>query len=395
MLCIRVLSLVVFLSYPFSSNAVVNPHEWGPYLLRSAKKYDPYFDQLIEIDSINFVKDCNEKVDRKALKKVKSQVDSTQQHPQMLYPHLHLKWTRFIKEQKEAFESAHQKHLHIIDKAQHEDLKKNRYKIFLGGSLFVLPVGWALAHALLFLPQTWATLVGGSIIYFIRGEIIVQRFMDNNRECYSVLKKINDDGYFQKKEEIEQIDLDGHQHILDQVQQPSSNLNDDDIATLLKYTRFLLKNHSNHPTKAYFLLDQIVIDAIKVKYKDSLESLVNNIAVNNVKRWQNVLAAGNIAETEVSFSLTQHFHRSELRRIKKFELIWEKFFWIEWLRRLKLETKIPVGDFLKSEIIEHLRELWPRKNVKWERLQEIKQCLIADFEKNLMSELELAVLGLI
>ena len=245
-------------------------------------------------DSVEFLPEKGESktIDRKQVKRIKRHISSKLKNPHMLYPHLHLKWSRFIKEQQEAFESAHRKHLNIIDKAQHEDMKKNRYKVFLGGSLVVLPVGWILAHTLLFLPQTWATLVGGSIIYFIRGEIIVQRVMDHNRDCYSLLKKINEDFYLEKKEEIEQIDVDGHHHILEEFQYIDFDLDEEEITELVKLANTTLPTYSLDPSVSDEFMDKIIVNAIETSYQKKLEKIVDNIAVNNVKRWQKVLFPG-------------------------------------------------------------------------------------------------------
>lgn len=392
----RLICLGIMLTLTSSIFAGEHLLEWYPYILQSANALDACLNDSANFDSLNLKKAKKENIDRKILKKLKKKVVSDLQNNQLLYPHLHLKWTRFIKEQQEAFESGHRRHLRVIDEAQHADLKKNRYKVFLGGSFVVLPIGWAVAHTLLFLPPAWATMLGGSIIYFIRGEIIVQRFMDKNRDCYSVLKEINETVYFEKKQEIEQIDIDGHLDILEEFKSISDDISEESIQEMLLYTKYLLKKFSSKPAVSYGLLDQIVVEAVDNHNKDKLEKLVNNIAATNVKRWQKMLFPElDVDTSEASICLTEHFHQASIKRKKSFEIIWEKYFWIEWLKRIKLETKIPVGDFLKSEIIEHLRKLWPRRNVKWEKLQEIKQCLIADFERNLLNEIELAVLGLI
>ena len=399
--------------YPYFTATAADLSEWYPYVLQSAKNIDPNLKGSpnlnlnpnlnpnldLDLDPANIDEILKERVKPKFVIKVKNQLSGEFNQLHLLVPHLHFNWNRFIKEQNEVIEAAHVKHIRVIDSAQDKDLKKNRYKIFLcgalvGGSIVLLPFGWGLAHVLPFLlPKTCTALVKASLIYFVQGEIIVQRYLDENKDCYGVLKKINEGFYNKKKEEMEQIDLDGHDQILEELTHSSFDLPEISILRLLQLTKYILRNNSHKPEESHYLLDQIVAGAIKNYNKEKARQSVNSIAANNFKRWQEKIfpVTGN-DDKLASLSSSQNMHHSSLKRKKNFELLWEKYFWIEWLRGIGTEPQVALGDFVKSEIINHLRELWSDKDIKWEDLNEVKQVLLKDFDEKFMNELELAIL---
>lgn len=156
-----------------------------------------------------------------------------------------LKWAEYMRWNRDAFETAYKNYQDTLDKAQDEAFKNNRYKIYLGGALAFIPISWGVSHALIFLPATWSTLLGGSIVYFFRGEVFVQRFKDKSRKLFGSLKHISEEVYQEKKLSNDTHDFEGQQIILEEMQNISLFFDNEMFLNSLKLIKYLINNYAS------------------------------------------------------------------------------------------------------------------------------------------------------
>ena len=331
----------------------------------------PTSEDWIEIES----QQVSDLIFEKAQLKINREIQKLTDHFET--SQVRLKWAEYTRWNRDAFETAYKAYQDTLDKAQDEGFKNNRYKIYLGGALAFIPIGWGVTHALLFLPASWSTLLGGSIVYFFRGEVFVQRFKDKSRKLFGSLKHISEEIYQEQKLCNDTNDFNGQQMILEEMQKISLYFDDELILQSLKTLSYLIKKSEQNLSEKQ--RDQLILELFIKGAQLHLEKKVARIyhsfgadytippEKNQINRAQ-LLCDGSSCTRDV------------LENKRQAAIAWEKFFWVHWLQTISENgsNERNIKNFLNKFIINRFADLWDEDSILAKDPVDIYQNIVAE-----------------